>query len=180
MKNSSSILLFVLATIAGQVHAQHRDYAGGQQRTIKALSADEIRQYAAGAGMGYAKAAELNHYPGPMHVLELDMALELTPEQHAATRHLMEQHKAEARVIGAKLLAAEAELDQLFAKGGITQETLARQVQAVSVLQGEYRLSHLETHRSMRTLLTRHQIMQYDRLRGYSGNDAGSSGTHRH
>ena len=38
---------------------------------VNALSPDEVQQYLAGAGMGYAKAAELNHFPGPMHVLEL-------------------------------------------------------------------------------------------------------------
>lgn len=45
--------------------------AGQQHRQIKALSADEIQNYLAGKGAGMAKAAELNHYPGPTHVLEL-------------------------------------------------------------------------------------------------------------
>lgn len=168
MKNFIAILLFALAPIAGAAHAQHKGYAGEEQRAIKALSADEARQYAAGAGMGYAKAAELNHYPGPMHVLELAAKLELTPEQRIATQQLMDQHKAQARSIGTKLVAAEAALDQLFIKGTVTQTTLAQHVQAIAALQGEYRLSHLETHRLMHALLTRQQIQQYDQLRGYT------------
>jgi Spy/CpxP family protein refolding chaperone len=182
MKNFIAIPLFALAAIAGQAHAQHTGYAGQEQRAIKALSADEARQYATGAGMGYAKAAELNHYPGPMHVLELATKLELTPEQHAATQQLMDRHKAQARAIGAKLVAAEAVLDQLFSKGDITQAALAQQVQTIAALQGEYRLSHLETHRQTQALLTRQQIARYDQLRGYA--DGHSSrppqNTHHH
>ena len=46
-------------------------YAGQQSREIKALSDQEVKDLQAGAGMGMAKAAELNRYPGPMHALEL-------------------------------------------------------------------------------------------------------------
>ena len=46
-------------------------YAGQQTRTIKALSDDEIAALRNGEGMGMAKAAELNGYPGPIHVLSL-------------------------------------------------------------------------------------------------------------
>jgi len=49
----------------------HSPYAGQENRTIKALSQGEIKNFLSGAGMGFAKAAELNHYPGPKHVLEL-------------------------------------------------------------------------------------------------------------
>lgn len=38
--------------------------------------------------MGLAKAAELNGYPGPLHVLELAVDLSLTAEQKAATETL--------------------------------------------------------------------------------------------
>lgn len=43
----------------------------GMVGELQALTPEEVEQYRAGAGMGYAKAAELNHFPGPMHVLEL-------------------------------------------------------------------------------------------------------------
>ena len=36
-----------------------------------------VQSYLSGAGMGYAKAAELNRHPGPMHVLELADQLKL-------------------------------------------------------------------------------------------------------
>lgn len=168
MKRSFVILAAALALPAG---AQHHGYAGQESRDIKALSAEEVKQYLAGAGMGYAKPAELNSYPGPMHVLELADKLGLSAEQRAATRKLMDDHKVQARAIGAKLVQAERELDALFRGGRVDESALAQAVRTTAVLQGEYRLSHLETHRRMRALLTQEQIARYDQLRGY-GSDA--------
>jgi hypothetical protein len=57
---------------------------GQQTRTIKALSDDSDDDIAAllkGEGMGMAKAAELNDYPGPAHVLTLALELKLTENQ---------------------------------------------------------------------------------------------------
>jgi hypothetical protein len=59
------IIATVFAAAAAAAHAQHQPYAGQQQRDIKALSADEVKQYLEGAGMGYAKPAEPNQHPGP-------------------------------------------------------------------------------------------------------------------
>jgi Spy/CpxP family protein refolding chaperone len=142
----------------------------GLASSAAALTSEEVEQYRAGAGMGYAKAAELNHFPGPMHVLELAAPLGLNAEQRAATERLMQTHKAEARAIGAKLVAAEQELERLFRSGQVRDAELARAVAEASRLQGEYRLSHLETHRRMRALLTEEQVKRYDELRGYGGN----------
>jgi Spy/CpxP family protein refolding chaperone len=132
-----------------------------------ALTSEEIEQYRAGAGMGYARAAELNHFPGPMHVLELAERLGLSAEQRTATERLMRAHKAEARALGTRLVAAEQALEQLFRSGQVPDAELARAVTEAARLQGEYRLSHLETHRRMRALLTDDQVKRYDGLRGH-------------
>jgi Spy/CpxP family protein refolding chaperone len=157
----------LLAASAAPATAQHQHYRGQENRDIKALSPDEVKQYLAGAGMGYAKAAELNHFPGPMHVLELAEPLGLTAEQRAATERLMQSHKAEARALGAKLVAAEQAVEQLFRSGQVEGGDLETAVAAAARLQGAYRLSHLETHRRMRALLTDEQVKRYDALRGY-------------
>ena len=151
-------------------------YAGQQSREIKALSAEETRQYLAGAGMGYAKPAELNGYPGPMHVLENAEALALSPEQRKQTTALMQAHKEEAKAIGAKLVAAERELDALFRSKTAERAALAKAVSAAAQMQASYRLSHLETHLRMRDMLTPEQITKYDVLRGYG---AGASAQHQ-
>jgi hypothetical protein len=157
----------VFAATAAAAHAQHQPYAGQQQRDVKALSVEEAKQYLEGAGMGYAKPAELNHYPGPAHVLELAEQLGLGPEQRSASRSLMHAHHAEARAIGAKLIEAERNLDALFRHGKVGQAQLAEAVRTAAGLQGEYRAAHLETHRRMRAMLTDEQVMHYDHLRGY-------------
>ena len=77
-------------SVSATAMAQHAPYAGQQSRAIKAFSAEETEQYLAGAGMSHALAAELNRYPGPMHVLELADRLSLSPQQRAATEQLMQ------------------------------------------------------------------------------------------
>ena len=68
----------VLAVLAGVVllgpasaqHQQHHQtpYAGLQQRTVKALSDEQLSDLNAGRGMGLALAGELNGYPGTLAV----------------------------------------------------------------------------------------------------------------
>ena len=108
---------------AGALHAQHQPYAGQHERELKAPSAEEVKQYLAGAGMGYAKAAELNRFPGPMHALELADQLKLTGEQRATAKQLMDAHKAEARGLGADLVAAERELERCSAAARSTRRS---------------------------------------------------------
>lgn len=133
--------------------------------TNAALSDEQVEQYRAGAGMGYAKAAELNRHPGPMHVLELADKLRLSPEQHAATERLMKEHKAYARALGARLVEAQQSVDALFRAGNVEPAALAKAVEHAAQVEAQYRLSHLETHRRMRALLTDEQVAQYDKLR---------------
>jgi Spy/CpxP family protein refolding chaperone len=180
VRETSRLLFIAAVALTGSAHAQQRPYAGQHEREIKALSADEVKQYLAGAGMGYAKSAELNHYPGPGHALELADKLGLTAEQRAATKTLADAHHAEARAIGARLVESEHALEQLFRSGRVDEAALARAVHAAAQLQGEYRLSHLETHRRTRALLTAEQVASYDMLRGY-GDHAGEphGGKHR-
>jgi Spy/CpxP family protein refolding chaperone len=165
---SRHFLVASLIAAAGAAYGQQQPYAGQHDRESKSLSADEVKQYMAGAGMGYAKPAELNHFPGPMHVLELADQLKLTAEQRAATKKLMDAHKAEARGLGAELVTAERELEQLFSAGKLDEAALARSVRTAAAIVGEYRLSHLETHRRMRALLSDEQVKRYDQLRGYA------------
>ena len=59
----------VAQTDGAQVDVK-RPYSGQQGRMIKALSSKEVQGLLQGKGMGMAKAAELNQYPGPRHVLD--------------------------------------------------------------------------------------------------------------
>jgi hypothetical protein len=170
--------LTAMSLLTATAQAQHQPYAGKQSRDIKALSPDEVKQYLSGAGMGYAKAAELNQFPGPMHVLELADKLDLSAQQRVEVKRLMQAHKAEARAIGAKVVESERALDALFRSGRVEPDALAEAVRAAAAAAAEYRLSHLETHRRTRALLSAEQVARYDELRGYVKSAAENA--HRH
>ena len=74
----AAIVLIGPITCVSAADTNSSPYAGQQMRTIKALSADDIAALRDGDGIGMAKAAELNGYPGPRHVLALARELQLT------------------------------------------------------------------------------------------------------
>ena len=149
-------------------HAGHSPYAGQESRGIKALSADEERGLGEGAGLGYAKSAELNGYPGPAHVLDMAERLGLTPEQRKAIEFVMQAHKAEARALGAELLKRERELDALFASGQASAAAIDTKTFEIGLVQAKLRASHLKAHAATTALLTAEQIERYNRTRGYA------------
>ena len=99
-------------------------YAGQESRSIKALSEEDIAALRKGEGMGMAKAAELNGYPGPLHVLALAGDLHLTQSQVSRVMAVRNSMSAAALPLGAELIEREHVLDQLFAQGQITPEKL--------------------------------------------------------
>lgn len=151
-------------------------YAGQEQREIKMLSEEEIQGYLSGNGMGFAKAAELNHYPGPKHVLELAEILHLSAEQYQRTHVLFEEMKAEAVSLGRELVEKERLLDSLFAKAKISEVQLQKLINEISIIRGKLRFVHLNAHLKQKKILTPAQIQLYDKLRGYDS----SGHIHRH
>lgn len=148
--------------------AQISPYAGMHQNAIKSLSPQDIQHYLSGGGMGFAKIAELNGYPGPKHVLELAAELQLTAQQKNETVHLMQEMYNKAKPIGKKIVEKEAELNELFESKKINSKQLADLIEKISQLQGQYRFVHMETHLKMEKLLTTEQIEKYNILRGYT------------
>ena len=154
----------------------HSPYAGEEKRQIKALSQEDIEGYLSGQGMGFAKAAELNRYPGPKHVLELGGALRLEKEQIDQTKEAYNRMHKEAVSLGREIVEKERFLDHLFASGRIDAENLREITLEIGTLQGELRAVHLKAHLEMRQILSPHQIQRYDELRGYQG----AGGKHKH
>jgi Spy/CpxP family protein refolding chaperone len=148
--------------------AQPSSYAGQEKREIKALSSEEVATYLEGKGTGLAKAAELNHYPGPAHVLALASELGLTPDQRVRTEILFKTMESEAITLGKQLIERERELDDLFASKTITTEKLQQTLEAIALLQGKVRQVHLQTHLVQAEILDAEQIRKYDELRGYA------------
>lgn len=170
-----SLLLLSLSFLFS---AAERPYAGQQERAIKSLSEDEVEAYRQGSGMGFAKPAELNHYPGPKHVLELSEELGLTADQEARIKRVYEAMHAEAVRLGRAILEKEKSLDDLFAKASVTPGSLKQSVGEVARLQGALRAAHLAAHLEMKQILTPEQIAKYDALRGYGSGDTAAQHHH--
>ncbi len=156
-------------------------YAGQELRSIKSLSPQDIEALRNGEGMGFAKPAELNHYPGPRHVLDLAQELGLTPAQVTQTEALFAQMQSDAKDLGEELLDAEAALDRAFTDGDIDAETLEETLLEIGQIRARLRLVHLEAHLRQKALLTDEQIALYDKLRGYGSkgmDHTGHSGHH--
>lgn len=171
MKLPALACLIVLAPLA---HGDSADqpaspYAGQETRDIKSLSAVEVDAYLTGKGLGMAKAAELNGFAGPRHVLELASELALTPEQRAQTETLFASMQLKASTLGRALVDKERQLDQLFASRAITSESLKEALDEIGSLQARLRGAHLEAHLAQSAILTAGQNARYVQLRGYGG-----------
>lgn len=143
-------------------------YAGEQARDIKALSPEDVAGYERGAGLGYAKSAELNHYPGPLHALEMADELGLSEAQRRDLQQVREDMLAEAVPLGKDYLAAEEAIESAFRSGSVTGEELRALIERASSIEAQLRFVHLDAHLTTRALLTPEQVMRYDELRGYA------------
>lgn len=161
------MILVAFLVRGSAVQEAQSPYRGQEGREIKALSPEEIKALQAGEGMGLAKAAELNRYPGPKHVLDLAEALELTEGQRARTREAFDRMKKNAVDLGSAIVEQERALDRMFRERVIDQEKLEAAVREIAELQGRLRLAHLEAHLELDSVLTDDQVARYTMLRGY-------------
>lgn len=119
-----------------------------------------------GQGMGFGKAAELNHYPGPRHVLDMADQLELSPEQASKIQGFYDRMNKQAVEYGKQIVEQEQALDQLFDSQKITQKQMETAIAEIATLQGKLRLVHLQAHLDTKQVMTSKQVKKYDELRG--------------
>ena len=167
MRGYSILPVFTAVLFASAAAAEPASYSGYQTRSIKALSSEEIAELEAGRGMQFALAAELNHYPGPSHILTVSDELRLSDEQRAATSGIFQRMEDAAKSAGRDLIAAEERLNRAFSEALVTEAALTALVDDAADLRGGLRRIHLAAHLETRSLLTPEQIQTYDRLRGY-------------
>jgi hypothetical protein len=163
---AASVMAVSAACSSAAVAQSAQPYSGMENRPIKALSDQQVSDLKAGRGMGLALAAELNGYPGPSHLVELSDQLGLTPDQLSKLKGMFDAMKADTIPIGERLVALEAELDQLFAENLISE-------------QAHLRDAHLRYHLQARAILHLSQIRRYAELRGY-GADLQEPAHHHH
>ena len=150
-------------------HGHHSPYATQEASGISSLSRQEHDDLLSGAGMGFARPAELNHYPGPKHVLELAEMLELSPAQQQATATVFDDMANAARELGARIVDLERQLDGLFADGTIDEGGLVSVLDQIAAYRGRLRGAHLSAHLAMMNILDPSQVERYAAARGYSG-----------
>lgn len=173
-----AVLMAMAATGGSTGVSAASPYAGQEARAVKALPAEQVAGLLAGEGLGYAKAAELNGYPGPSHVLALAEELELSAGQLRQTQAIFDGMGAEARRLGAELVAAERELDRRFADRSIDATLLAELTARIGTLEARLRAAHLSAHLEQTALLDPAQVQRYIALRGYT--DGGPDHDHHH
>ena len=142
---------------------------------VRGLSTQEVDDLLKGRGAGYARVAELNNYPGPRHVLDLQQKLNLSPDQVRQIEGVFQQMQANAQQLGQKIVEYEQQLSTAFAKGGIDSAKLKLQTEELSKLYSQLRATHLQAHLQIKPLLKPKQIAAYNDLRGYSATAEQSS-----
>ena len=166
MRNFRCFLIFIFLTVMinAQTQSHHSSESGNE---IKAFTSVQINGYLNGEGMGLAKAAELNHFPGPRHVLDLANELKLSQIQIDSTKMIFGIMKERAIYLGNIIIEKEKQLDQLFSSDKADLEFVRNLVMEIAEYQGELRFTHLQTHIQEKDILTPEQILTYDSLRGY-------------
>ena len=101
------ILCFVLYNSFLFSQRKHSHYVGEEKRSIKAFSDDDIKSLKESEGMGLAKAAELNHYPGPKHVLEIADVLKITDEQKISIQSIYKTMNENAVRVGNEIITKD-------------------------------------------------------------------------
>lgn len=173
MKTNTLFLVLALclpaSTLAQHNHGgAHMPYAGMQNRAIKSLSDNDIKELRRGGGWGLALAAELNGMPGPAHLLEFKDQIPLTPEQVTKTQALFDDMRKAAIPAGERLIAAETALEAVFASGKVDEPSLRRLLAEAEAARIELRFIHLSQHFKTVQFLTPEQIKRYNILRGYA------------
>ena len=143
-------------------------YVNQLDSPVKGLSTKEIDDLLNGRGMGFARVAELNNYPGPKHLLELANELSLNKSQLEAIKAVFEDMQAKAKLLGKNILELELVLSRDFSEGEIDNVNLEKQTAELARLYGELRATHLAAHLEVTPLLSDYQIRHYNFLRGYN------------
>jgi hypothetical protein len=175
--NSNTGSTFPLGSGSSQVSP----YTEQEMRNIKSLSHSDIQSLQNGTGEafgGMAKPAELNSYPGPRHVLDMALELQLTDRQRMEIERIYRNMSSDAKSIGETIIAVEQQMDREFANKTITQENLKLLLDKSADLYGQLRFVHLSAHLDTVQVLATEQIQLYNQIRGYDNGTSDKSSSH--
>jgi hypothetical protein len=174
------LLVAVPALAQDQLTSPYRQQA---EKGLRGLDEKEIAELKAGAGMRLARAAELNSYPGPRHVLDAIEAGKLAggAEQRERVQQVFNRMNRDAVRVGTQILEEEQRLETGFRTATITESDLRSRETRIAALQGELRAIPLAAHLTTRSILSESQITRYNELRGYTESTIKhQGGQHKH
>jgi hypothetical protein len=174
MKILYAVLILTLipfSSFSASEHSHKSKYVGQERHEIKSLSESDIEELKNGRGWGFAKAAELNGVPGPIHLLEMKEEIELSPKQIRRIEDVYQRMKRQAIPLGLELIELERKLNNHFANGTITEKLLNKLLGEIAHVYKKLRYTHLAAHLETPTIVTHQQIALYNTLRGYSSED---------
>ena len=121
-------------------------------------------------GAGMASYADINGYPGPKHVLEMQESLKLTDNQIKDISAIIDEMSENARATGELIVAKERELESSFRLGKANESHTKQLATEIGSLRGALRSVHLTAHIQAKSILTKEQIAIYMTLRhkGYN------------
>jgi hypothetical protein len=120
-------------------------------------------------GMGQAKYAEMNGYPGPKHVLDLAVQLKLGEEQKASVQSFYNEMSLRAKEVAKQIIQIEQELNSAFAQGLVVEKSVRNDCEEIGRLRGKLRSIHLVAHMKTKEVLSATQIAMYKKLRSEGG-----------
>ena len=116
-------------------------------------------------GMGQAKYAEMNGYPGPKHVIDLAVKLKLTDDQRKSVQKFYDEMSTRAKELGKQIVGIEKELNDAFTQGLVSEKSVASDCEEIGRLRGKLRAVHLTAHMKTKAVLNESQISLYKKLR---------------
>lgn len=157
----------LLTASAASAQHEHSPYAGTETAEGTVLTAEEVAALREAQGMRLALPAELNGYPGPLHVLELAERIGLDGVRVAEIGRIRVAMREAAAAKGEEIIAAERALASGFQSEAVDDASVRRLTRELGVLRGELRAIHLIAHLETRMRLTNEEVARYDHLRGY-------------
>ena len=163
---------FLIAGVALASVSEAQDalqpYKGFEAREITSLSEQDIAALLAGSGWGLALPAELNGFPGPLHVLELADELGLSKDQEQSISKIFEEMRKDAIAKGVSFIEAERTLDEGFKSPNLDAIQLKKLIENSEAARADLRFVHLSRHLMTLDVLSSDQIDNYAVLRGYA------------
>lgn len=182
-----TLAVLVPATVHAQTHhgpmpasSTRSPYGSASDPAIVGLTPEEISELRAGLGLGQARVADAQGYPGPRHVLDAAGSgeLHLSSAQTVRIQEIYRAMATEAQRLGGLVLDAEEDLAHAFRDGSADASTIRTRVERIAALRGELRAVHLRAHLETRAVLDAAQIARYMTLRGYAPDDGSPPAKH--